>query len=157
MSTTELDCIDRVNLSAEELTAEVPVDEVALALDYLDALERRVREAKAKLRDAVKGWMLATGTKEFMVGETKWFIAAKKKEKCRDLKAAIEALYLATGGDFDAFVGVLSINAVKPGAAKKVLGSEFDRHFETTTEQDVSTHQPKRELQAVNTRFIDHE
>ena len=59
---TALDCIDKVNLSAEELTAEVPVDDVATALDYLDALEKRVREARAKLRDAVRGWMLGTGT-----------------------------------------------------------------------------------------------
>jgi hypothetical protein len=152
---TALDCIDKVNLSAEELTAEVPVDDVALALDYLDQLEWRVREAKAKLREAVRGWMLGTGTKEIVVGETLWFIGPKKKEKVRDLKAAIEALYVATGGDFDAFVEALSVNAIKPGQAKKVLGPAFDTHFETIIEQDVQTKQPKRELQSVNTRFLE--
>lgn len=126
-------------------------DHIAITLMKLDELMRRGRELQRELKDRMKPWIESNGP--VVIGDVRYVLVNKKTEKVRSLRSAIENLYTATGGDFDAFVDCLSMNAIKPGAAKKVLGSEFENVFEVIVETDVEG-KPVKQVAALNDRFL---
>lgn len=151
MNTTDLDIIDRVNAEREELTLDSRHDDVALTLTKLEGLEKRIREAKAALKEQLKAWVAKNGP--LVIGDVRYVLVNKKSEKCRDLRKAIEGLYEVTGGDFETFCDTFSVNALKPGAARKVFGERFDEFFEVVVEEELETKKPKKELVAINEHF----
>lgn len=65
-------------------------------------------------------------------------VGADKTTRLRDLKAAVEMLWEASGGDFNRFVGCLSSNVLKPGACKSVLTpKQFGEAFEVVVKEKL--------------------
>jgi hypothetical protein len=48
----------------------------------------------------------------------------------------------------------LSVNAIKPGHAKTLLGDKWGDHFDVTEELDLKTGKPKKELKLADGRYI---
>ncbi len=126
-------------------------DHIALTLTKLEGYIAQAQDLKRQLKDAMKPWIEANGP--VVIGDVRWVLVNKKTEKVRDLKSAVMALEKAVGGEFDLFIDCLSVNAIKTGAAKKVLGNDFEKFFEVTIEKDVN-HKPIKEVVALNERFL---
>ncbi len=129
------------------------VDDACLLLVKIDAATKRAKELKVGLEKFLIDWLPSHGN-EMVVGDVVYFVGPKKKVKCRNIHATVDALYRAAEGDESVFCDVLSSSAIKIGAARKLLGdAKFEELFETVIEQDLE-HKPVKALQSFNTKFI---
>jgi hypothetical protein len=149
---------DLITRTEEDVTAlaerdTLTTDDACELLDRIDGGLKRLKTAKEALEAFLITWLPEHGN-ELRIGDVRYWVGAKKKVKCRNIPAAVTALYEETGGDFDAFCDCLSSNAIKYGAARKVLGGKYELHFETTEEMDLEREAPKKVLNSVNERFL---
>lgn len=89
-------------------------------------------------------------------GDTLYTVKTPPTTKCVDVPGAVQAIFVATGGDFDRFCEHLSSGAIKHGASKQTLSpEEFDRLFVVTREPELSADEatPAR-LKKINLAFI---
>jgi len=121
----------------------------------LDALKERLRELDEQWKAAALARCIAHG-EMLLMGHRRFFAGTEKETKCRDVRRAIEAIYEETGGDFEALCGCLSVNALKPGATKKVLSADrFAETFETTEKTKLKSAEAKeKSLIEVDERFV---
>ncbi len=125
----------------EALTQE----QVITIMDQMACMAASIKEVQASHNAALLEWIQANGSFEFG-GKT--YIAGKKKStRCTNDAACLEAIMEATGGDWEAFKAALKSQPVKPGAAKGLLGDDWDNHFEVTTED-------KLEVKAIPTNLL---
>lgn len=113
------------------------------------------KELKARLDDEVfVPWLMHNGDLE--VGDTRFYAATDKTTKLdKPMRAAIEELMEATGGDMDRFCELLSSSAIKHGACKKVLDeNKWREMFRVEESQKVEEGKPKRRVQEINQKFI---
>lgn len=129
-----------------------PIDDVAYALNRLDSYMQFGRELKQRLEEAVIDWIQANG--DLVIGDVRYYVGVRKTTKCIDVAAAVDALLAASGGDMQAFVACLASDALKHGAAKKVLGEQWDRYFKVEAKPKLENEQPKKELMKVDERFV---
>jgi hypothetical protein len=150
------DIIDAIESDVTALAErdDLTADDLCLLLTKLDGIAKRTRDAKAQLENFLLTWLPTQPVKELQIGEVRYYVGPKSKEKCRNVPAAVTALYEATGGDYEAFCDCLSANALKHGACRKVLGDAYADHFETTTELDILTGKPAKALKQVNANFL---
>src|SRR4051812_45324984 len=150
------DIIDAIESDVTALAEhdDLTADDLCLLLTRLDGIAKRTRGAKAQLESFLLTWLPTQPVKELQIGEVRYYVGPKTKEKCRNVPAAVTALYEATGGDYEAFCDCLSANAIKYGAAKKVLGEKYHDFFETITELDILTGKPAKALKTVNENFL---
>lgn len=153
---TALAPVDRSTLAevrrqiAELLHEDAEPSAAAEAYMRVLSVERQAKEIRALFEEQMLPW-LALHENELTVGDTKLYAGVGKSEKVRDLKAACVSALDALGGDWDAFVELLSSNALKPGAAEAVLGEEWRReHFEVKRKEKV-------EVRTINTRYLPKE
>ena len=138
----------------DERRNELTPDEACQMLDDIAGGMKRLRDAKAVLEAFLVDWLPTTLTRELRIGTKKWYVGPNKNTKCRSVRATIEALMLVTGGDFDALVDCLSVNCLKPGACRKVLGEAFRAHFDEIVEMDLKTSEPKKSLHELDEKFL---
>lgn len=154
---TETNIIDELSDQATTLAERdamdpLTADDLCLLWTRIDGAMKRLKEAKGELEKFLIDY-LPTHCRELVIGDTRYFVTTKKKTKCLSIPEAVTALYEATGGDFDAFCDCLSSNAIKYGAAKKVLGDRFQEHFDVIEELDLEG-KPVKELASLNPKFI---
>lgn len=146
--------LQRITERTEAITpttdAPTLIEILGTVADYRKALKECEDRAWAALEELVK----ANGPITY--GHTKYYIGTVTKDKCRNTRAAVEAVMIAAGGDIDTFNDVLSVNAFKYAAARKLLGPEYEKHFETVVEDELKEGKsvPKKELKAADTRFV---
>jgi hypothetical protein len=80
----------------------------------------------------------------FEVGDTRHYEKTDKQEKDRDPTTTFHALLAAADGDLAVATACLASDAIKAGAAKKVLGPDFAKHFETRIKYVVATGRPRK-------------
>jgi len=147
------DAINSLIDEVSSLSPDAPVEQVLTVRERIDAATQRLREVKGMIDDATIAWIDANGDIE--VDTVRYYVSVSKTKKCKDNRAAVEAIFEAVGGDFDAFVETLSSNALKPGACGNVLSEEvFAEHFEVIEQKDLRTGKPKKSVQKVDSRFI---
>jgi hypothetical protein len=133
----------------ESLEPSVPMDFMLIALE-------RIRHWKQFILELEKTWKLKaidwikTNQCDIQYGTEKFYVGDRKETDCIDVRKAVEAILTACGGDFDLFCAVLSVNAIKAGEAKKVLGKEWKKHFKVTYRECLEHDQ----LQSVDTAFV---
>lgn len=152
---TRIDPLDAAENEIALLREFSPItpDEIILLRNRLAEFKRRASELLNMVDERLMVPYVKTHG-EIVIGPgVKWVMKIEKTVKVRDLRQAIEGLYAATNGDFDAFVQCLSVNALKPGECRKVLGGRFDALFETVVREDVELKQPKKVLALVNDNF----
>jgi len=113
-------------------------------VEWLLDAAKRVKE----VRDAcLLDWFPENGG-ELVIGDTKLYPGRRTSEKVRDLHAALDSALTLSGGDVEVIEGLLSANALKPGACASAFGPEWRaEHFEKRVE-------PVVEVKKVNTKFL---
>lgn len=109
------------------------MDQVLETMNAIDIILERAKEAKAAFNASLLEWVQVNGSFEF--GGKKYFVGKKKKTRCINVAACIEAMLDKLGGDFDEFVKLLASQPIKHGAAREVLGDDWQIHFKTTIEE----------------------
>jgi hypothetical protein len=127
--------------------------------DVLTIYERTrfYKQALADLQDRCEAlmieWIKANG--DLQISDTaRYYVGTPKTTKCTDLPGAIETILTTVGGDFTKFCEILSSNAIKYGAAKKVLTQEdFERLFKVEERETLEEGKVKKLIKA-DERFV---
>lgn len=149
---------DETEMMVLSLSPEVTIEQIAAALNRVEALKDFVRELDGHLKDAMKQWIEANG-QDIEIGTKRWYLAPEKKVKERDPAQTCQTLLEVTGGDFGRMGECLSANAFKPGAIRKLLaelgqGEKFAELFDVQIGTKLAEGKPVKQLQVVDTRFI---
>lgn len=145
--------INAIQVAVSRIEPTSPIDEVAQAMGMLENLMRRGRELKAELEAKVIEHIEANGPLTIGPMLTK-VVAYEPETKCQDVPGAVEAI-MATERGFAALGECLSVNAVKHGAAKRVLSAEdYERLFVTTRKPVLKDGKASKKLLTTNTDFI---
>ncbi len=149
------------NLLAPVESDVVMLDETADADTLLQTYEtvkfylQELKRLKLMIEAAMMGKIKASGP--LVISPTvRYVIAIDKVTKCKDVAGAVNAVLDATGGDLGALNMVLSANAIKHGAAKKVLPPEvWGKYFEVVVKESLEEDGKKKEkLLKVDEKFM---
>jgi hypothetical protein len=112
-------------------------DGVLAVWDAVKFHAEEIRRLKALAEKAIIEWIENHGDLNAGNG-VRYYVGKDKKTKCRNVPGAIDALLTAVGGDMARFAEVLSSDAIKHGAAAKILDEAvWDNLFEVTYEPDL--------------------
>lgn len=126
-------------------------DQLRQAMELVRMLGEVHREMREHVEAAAVKFIEAHGA--FEDGPKRYYVGTNKTTKCLNVRATIEAILQASGGDFDVLVDCLSSNALKHGASRKVLGDQTKKFFETSEVADLKTGEAKPRLQVADGRF----
>lgn len=131
-------------------------DEVLARLDFAMMLSGVVKELLKTTRAAVLRRIIETGRNLPVRPGVEYRAITPRTVKCLDVRKAMEAILTAAGGDWDAMCGCLSSEAIKHGAAGKILSeAEFERLFVVTFPPTLKEHElPVKRLAKVDTAFV---
>jgi hypothetical protein len=130
-------------------------DQVLAIYDRILFYERSLKELRAMTERAMVEWMRTNGDITLASG-VRFTIGHIKTTKCVNAGDAFEAVMQAAGGDWEKAKQVLASNAIKPGAAKKVLSpEEYERHFKTTVKDTLEGGEPApKELLVIDQQWV---
>jgi hypothetical protein len=135
MNETPLSQLLRADAERIEAIPQLSHDEVLNALLASEDAVRKLTESRDKVRAAVLEWVKVNG--ELTNGSQRWYVAKDKTEKCINVSKTFSAVMEAVAGDESQLALVLSTNAFKPGATKKLLGDETFKQLFTVSFGDV--------------------
>jgi hypothetical protein len=139
--------------SIVQVGEETPTDVLLEVGDKIAALGEFVRDLKRQWESKMVDRIEAAGP--IVVGDIRYYVGPDKDTKCVNQTATLEACMEASGGDVAAFTEVLSSNAFKPGACRKLLAPErFAVLFVTTERVVLKEGKPAKQLQKTDTRFL---
>jgi hypothetical protein len=110
-------------------------DFVLAVYDRVKFYSEEIKRVKQLCEDAMIAWIKQNGDLDAGNG-VRYFCGKEKTTKCNNLPGAIEAILQASDGDFTKFCDALSSNAIKYGAAKKLLSADKYGQLFTVTERD---------------------
>lgn len=123
--------------SVMTVTTEMTNDEVLEIRERILFAKSTLRDMERDLNESLMEWMSKNGNL-IINPEKHLYIGYDRRIKCNDVAATLEALLVATGGDFGAVTDCLSSNALKHGACRRPLGDDWDQHFNMTVIYKVS-------------------
>ena len=149
--------LTELELAVSTIDDGATLDLIGDTLGKLDFLKEQIRLAEHDLKARLVEYIKANG--EFQLGPIRYYIGPDRETKCTNLRGCVEAVLVETGGDVDAFTCLLSMNAFKPGACKKLLPlSKYSELFLTTEKTRLKQGEPEGppqpQLQKVDQRFI---
>jgi hypothetical protein len=146
----------RVLAFFDGLTPESPVEDMVKAAGVESILKEFAKCITVIRKKKFVEWIEQNG-REIIIGSTKCYVGSETTTKCNSVPQAAEAIFLAVGGDIEAFKNCLASDAFKPGACKKILADEFNKYFTVTVKpkldekgMDVSA----RQLIEINLDFV---
>lgn len=147
-----LACVEQsiVNLSGENTT-----DTLLEFYEKCRFYEQVAKVMRLRVEEHLIAKIKVTGPIIYGNG-TSYDLRHPKKVECLDVRATIDALAVATGGEETAFLGCFSKNCIKHGAAAKVLSKEaYVKLFKVTWGDKLETGEdaPKK-FTKVDSRFI---
>jgi len=147
------DFFGRAIAKVASLSPDTPLEQLLQTRELCKAIQDRAKELGASIEDATGEYLKANG--DFEYGGVRYYYGVSRTKKCRDIRATVEAIFDAAGGDFDVFIQALSSNALKPGACANILDEEtFAEHFDVIEKTDVKTGKPKKSVHKVDSRFL---
>lgn len=158
---TPQDIRQRVEIAIAEIEPETELDQVCQAIALLDGIHRWVTDQRKILYQRLDPFIRQRGP--FMLGPDRFFIGHKSETKCKDMPAAVRAIYVRcekvnpeTGEvliDLGELIDCLSVNAIKQSVARKILPpEEFAELFEKVEKDTVKR---EGEVQRLNTEFLE--
>lgn len=139
-----IDKADDLQTSVAELTIDATAEEVAAVCDQLTAYIERGKQIKQQLDALMLDWIVLH-ERPIVIGPVRYIATVSSTVKCRNVPAAMEALMEASGGDWTLVCDCLSSNAIKYGAARKVLAERYDEFFERVEKNALKREGPKEE------------
>lgn len=146
-----LTLLDQAVLAIDECTAQ---DDLAAIVNRVEFMKSAIREIDQQLKAALLEWLNAEPGRSLEIGPVRYYVGTKKKTVAGDAEKLLDALFTATGGDFQKVADCLGANAFKPGACRNPLGDDWAAHFTEIVEDDVKTGKPRKEVKSIDTRFI---
>jgi hypothetical protein len=141
-------------VAVERVGPLASLEDADRALAMLAAAKAWIKDREAELKDALFQFVSAQGGR-VTIGEVEFRIGFETDNRCRDVRAAAQALLEASGGDWDVFAACLSANAIKPGEARHVLQEKWGDHFDSVKKDKLKTGEAKAPgVVATSTRFI---
>src|SRR5687767_12709349 len=141
-----------LELAIADIDETASVEHIARTLDRLEAYLAYGRELKAKLEENLTQYVEANaGGGEIAIGTVRYWLGFPKVTKCLNVRGCAEALLASSGGDWDEFANCLASDAIKHGAAKKILGDRWDEFFAVEVRPKLVNDKPKKELQKLDT------
>jgi hypothetical protein len=147
-----MDSLDTLHARILATGDATSIDDIAETLATLHGVATRCRELKALLDDRLRERIESTG-QDIVIGELRYYVAAKTVTRCREPAPTLLALLDAAGGSADDVAACLAANGFKVGACRQLLGDAFGQHFETSVETELATGKPLKRLQSADTRF----
>jgi hypothetical protein len=141
-----------IEAKVEGLDEATPFDELVNVLGLITDIKRLLEAKRHEVEDKAIAYIDRHGDQ--VVGDVRYFAGASKSYKSKDLVSTAESLMQACGGDWRAFVDVLSVNAFKPSEARKILGERFGELFETKIAWKLVEGKPVAGLQKIDTKFL---
>ncbi len=141
-----------IEVQVNRVCPSATIDDMSQARLMVDSLKRIAREFGDELDRRMLEYVQEHGAVE--IGTIKYFAGTKKKTKCRDISAALQALFESNGGDFGSVAQFLSSEPIKYGACKDLLGVAWHSHFEVIEEAELKEGVVKKTLQKIDTKFI---
>jgi hypothetical protein len=134
------------------ITPTSSIEQIADNLGKLKALAERARELKRQFDEQLLEYIEANG--DVTIGEVRYYAGYEKETKCVNVPGALTSLMIHAGGDVEVFCGALAANAIKHGAAKKILPpDEYDLYFVTSLKPDLKEGKPVKKVLAVKPEF----
>jgi uncharacterized protein YpmB len=128
-------------------------DQVMAIYDRICFYSREIKRIKDLAETAVMEWIKANGDLNAGNG-IRYYVGTDKTTKCKDVAATVEAILVAVEGDAKRFTDILSANAIKHGAAKKVLPPEvYEQLFEVVVRETLEEGKPKTKLVRFDEKF----
>jgi hypothetical protein len=148
--------MNEITLIEKECTAIGPKltnAQVIAVYDRAQFYASEMKRIKALTEGLVMDWIRENG--DLVVSDSvRYYIGTEKNTKCVDMKGACMAILDAVGGDFEAFGEILSSNAIKHGAAKKILPpATYDTLFRVEIRESLEEGKPKQKLIKVDDAF----
>jgi hypothetical protein len=136
-----------------ELNPDVPEEKLFEMISAVGAAKTVVKELDRMLDNAMYERLLVC--REIIYGDIRYYLGEDKTVKCVDVRATMNAVLDASGGDLDKMSECLSSNAFKPGETRKLLPSEvFDECFETKVKPTIREGRPSKAVLQANMRFL---
>lgn len=143
---TGLAVIDRVDIPSALVVApatslgcneDSTLEQLAEMNNAVDFAYEKAKENKVARDGIFVAYIKKHGP--FTLGDKRYWLTFPKSVKCRKLLDAIPAVMKACLGDEEAFVRALSINALKVGICRSLLGKDFDTHFVTVVKDKLES------------------
>lgn len=146
--------ITTTNLEADVLavTPETDRDQVLELMNRVKAAKELIKQIDQYLTEKLIEYIDANG--EITFGDVRYYVGPKKITKCIDVPGAVEALLIASNGDFGKLCEFFASQPLKYGACKEPLGDQWDQFFRVEEVMDLKEGKPKKALQSVNTKFL---
>jgi hypothetical protein len=110
-----------------------------------------------RLRTLVEAEMigrLGNGERIYVSDTVEFVLSLDKTTKCNNVPATLEAIMQAVGGDYTRTCDTLSANAIKHGAARRVLAPpDYDRLFTVTIKKGLDE-KPIKKLTRLDQKFM---
>ncbi len=153
MPTTELVTDIDLRDAVFDLDTDADASYVLNILTRVEFAMEQAKALKATLEARLLPWLQANGP--LTLGTIRYYAGTTKVTKCRDVAKALEALMDAAHGDWALICSCLSSNALKHGAAHKVLTpEEWDQHWQIEEVPDLKEGKPITKVQRVDTKFL---
>jgi hypothetical protein len=151
---TTLSTADQIENQILAINDEATADHVADVLTRLDAYMQRGKALRETLEPLLTEWIKAHG--ELRIGEVRYYVGPKRTTKCIDVPGCVEALLIASGGDFGTLCEFFASQPLKYGACKEPLGEAWAKFFNVVVEEELKDGEvkPVKKIQRVDERFI---
>ena len=106
-------------------------ESIAESIDRIAAVKRAVRDWADQMGGALCAWIEKNGDLEIPGTEVRFYVGADKRARCIDPAKTFLAILDESGGDIEKAAETIAANGIKTGAAKQILGREWDRHYVT--------------------------
>lgn len=143
-----------LELAVAAVTPEMLNDDVLALYDRVAFVARESKRLKDLMEKAMVDWMTTNHLNLEVSPTVHYYVGTSKSTKCTDVPATVEALLAVVDGDFKRFCDTLAANAIKHGAAKKLLAMEVYRELFKVTEKSTLEGGPEKELMKADATFM---
>ncbi len=149
-----MSALEAIQQETPLVTLEMTNEEVIAIYDRCQFIAREAKARQQQIEAAILEWVQEHG--DLIVSDTlRYYAGTEKVTKCINVPAAVEALLVAVGGDFNTMCEALSSNAIKYGAAKKMLPPEvYDQYFTVEYRETLEEGKPKKKLLKADDKFV---
>ena len=132
-----MDALTFIEQETLGITTTMTNDEALAMYDRVLFYAKEMKRVKEQAETQVVEWIKKNG--DLIVSPTvRYYVGAEKVTKCTNVPAAMEAILTVCEGDFTKFCGVLSSNAIKHGAASKLLPPKvYEQYFRVEIKEDL--------------------
>ena len=126
---------------------------IAAKISRISAVKRAAREWAEQMEGSICKWIEQNGDLMVPGSDVRYYVGSKRTARCVNTVKCFLALLEATGGDVTEAAAAISANGIKSGAAKVLLGAEWDAYFVVEQEDRMQEGKPIRRLKRFDPKY----